>query len=998
MAKKLDDSLFEDVPYEVPEMDDSLFEDVPYSESEETSTIEAMARGAAQGLTFDFADELQAAIESMGKDVGSALGITEPVEGEEPVTFDEQGRPIIPESSGKEYRKRLKEIREQYKKAAEESPVAYYGSDIAAGIVPALFTGGASAATGIGKAVAKGSSKSLLKQGLKAGAIGAGMGAATGAGVSEAEVLDGDISGLAKDVAIGTGTGAVLGAATPALTKAGGMAASKTGGIVKEVLEAVPGVEAVQKGYKAGTKGIKLSQEGIRSAIKEYSEDLHSKMVKKLTKEGMDKKNAIEIADELGVRIDAGESIEAVMKDLSEKGAVNLDDLKDKKALYTVLEDLVNGNDQTIKAIKKLEVKTAKQAARDKYAYGAEAKTTRELEDEIPELLPLTEEKGIIKGLEANMRIPSQNGEATEYAIRNFVEMVDGPIKLRNFDINNLKPSDVEDIIATINKHAGDLTGPAKGPVEKEARRVAAMLRDLSNKALEEFDVSSKNASITNMLRALRKTGIKGKLRGSEEAIKDQIDKIRKKISATGESSEIDKERMFEYLGKVGPEFSESIEQGKFLNELNKLSGMTEGVRTTNIKGLIGTAEGAVAKLSNLAGRAVKTAKPVTKAGSTVANKVMDTSDDVLIATSNRLLSSENKALATMGQQLEYALQQEDPIKNALIWSLSQQPAFRKEVQKDVEEFDDDMMQDLNLQESSEGRSLTPEDNSIIPFRPEQEEGETVGRGPASVEDIDQQFILGQEGFETEGYVPVKGKGSNYTSKSGSGEIAGNSGVTVASGLDLGQRSNLDDLKLSQKIKDKLSPYLGLKKKEAVKKLKELPLVLTEEEAILVKEATEEAYYNKTEDKFNTNPFGKKFDDLPAEVQTALYSLVYNTGTIGPNTLEKASNDNDYSDLIEELKNYYPKDSSADKGFQGERRRAEARYIEDVQKAKDREKKQLGSGAIPGTERSSLDDLMNRLNELRGSQDEQMVAEMEDSAMGGNMNRLQELIDRLKMA
>ena len=72
--------------------------------------------------------------------------------------------------------------------------------------------------------------------------------------------------------------------------------------------------------------------------------------------------------------------------------------------------------------------------------------------------------------------------------------------------------------------------------------------------------------------------------------------------------------------------------------------------------------------------------------------------------------------------------------------------------------------------------------------------------------------------------------------------------------------------------------------------------------------------------------------------------------------------------------------------------------LEDVQKAKDREKKQLGSGAIPGTDRSSLDDLMGRLNELRGSQDEQMVAEMEDSAMAGDMNKLQGLIDRLKMA
>ena len=69
MSKKFDDNLFEDVPYDAPEMDDSLFEDVAYHEPEKMGKIEAGARGAAQGLTFDFADELQAALEAAGKDI-----------------------------------------------------------------------------------------------------------------------------------------------------------------------------------------------------------------------------------------------------------------------------------------------------------------------------------------------------------------------------------------------------------------------------------------------------------------------------------------------------------------------------------------------------------------------------------------------------------------------------------------------------------------------------------------------------------------------------------------------------------------------------------------------------------------------------------------------------------------------------------------------------------------------------------------------------------------
>jgi GH24 family phage-related lysozyme (muramidase) len=842
--------------------------------------------------------------------------------------------------------------------------------------------------------------KAAVKPAIKAAKIGGAMGALTGSGASKADLTEGDVGGFAKDVTIGGISGAGLGAATPVLAKVGGKVAGKAAKGAKEVAELIPGAEAIKLGFKAGTKGIKLSEEGFREAIKDYSEKLHKNIVKKMTKEGLDKKAAIELADEIGVRINAGQPVQEVMDEMVEKGAMGLKDAKEKAAFYNVLDDLVNGNDQTIKAIKKLEAKTAKQVAADKYKFGATAETQKATEDAIEDLTPLPEVDGDILGLHTKMKIPAKEGdEALEYMISNFQEILDSPIKLQEIDLTSLKPSQAEELIQYINSFAGDLTKPAKNITEQNARRVASMVRDESNKVLE--GVGGKNANIANLFRALRKTGIKDKLRGSEEAMKDQIDAIRKKIAATGESAEIDKERMFEYLEKAGPEFSESIGEGKFLNQLSKLSGMTEDARTTNIRGLLGTAEGAVAKIANVTGRGTRPVKPFTDATKNIANKVTNYPEDKLKVASKWLNSKENKALNAMGQQLEYALQQQDgTIRNALIWSLSQQPAFRREVDKAIESQESQYMQDLGIQQSDS----TEPPSSDIPFAlpPEMEEEEgNVSRSPATVDDIDQEFILGQEGFETDGYVPVEGKGSNYTAISGSGKIAGNSGVTIASGLDLGQRDNLDDLNLPEDIKEKLIPYLGLKKEDAVNKLREMPLTLTEEEALLVKEATESSYYNLAESKFNKNKYGKEFTDLPPSVQTALYSLVYNTGTIGPNTLDKASNDNDYSDLLEELRNYYKEGSEADTGFQGQRRRLEADYIEqnlieDIQKQKDRESKQLGSGAQAGTERSSLDDLMRSLNDLRNGQNEKMVAEMEDSAMAGDMNNLQELIDRLR--
>jgi len=983
MAKQ--DDLFAP-PTESELIEDDLFaapteEEMGEGSEDEMGTLEVMARGAGQGLTFDFGDELMGGAEAL-YDIAAT--------DKELKDYEEL------------YKKYRDEQRKKMKQAAEENPVAYYGSDIAAGILPALLTGGAGAAASVGKTAMKQGVKAAGKPALKAAKIGAGMGAVTGAGTSKAEVLDGELGELGKDVVIGGTAGAGLGAATPLLVKAGGAGVRKAGSAAKAVAELIPGTEAMKLGYKAGTKGIKVSEEGIRVAIKEYSEKLHDTIVKKMVKEGLDKKAAIEIADEVGVRINAGEPIKEVMDSMVKEGAVGLKDLKEKTAFYNVLDDLVNGNDQTIKAIKKLEAKTAKQVAADKYKFGAQAETSKATDDALEDLIPIPEAEGTVQGLHTKMKIPAKEGdEALEYIISNFQEIMESPVKLQQMDLSSLKPSQVEQIIKYINSYAGDLTGSSKNIVEQKARIVATMLRDASNEALEGLE--GKNAAISNLFKALRKTGIKGKLKGSEEAINDQIDRIRKKIAASGESSEIDKERLFEYLEKVGPEFSESIDEGKFLSKLTKLGSMTEGVRTTNIKGLVGTAEGAAAKIANIAGGGTRAIQPVTQATKKVANKIMKYPEDKLQVASKWLNSKENKALNAMGQQLEYALQQEDgTIRNALIWSLSQQPAFRREVDKAIESQESQYMQDLGLQQSD----FTEPPSSDIPFAlpPEMEEEEdNVGRSPATVDDIDQEFILGQEGFETDGYVPVEGKGSNYTAISGSGKIAGNSGVTIASGLDLGQRDNLDDLNLPEDIKEKLIPYLGLKKEDAVNKLREMPLTLTEEEALSVKEATESSYYNLAESKFNKNKYGKEFTDLPPSVQTALYSLVYNTGTIGPNTLDKASNDNDYSDLLEELRNYYKEGSEADTGFQGQRRRLEADYIEqnlieDIQKQKDRESKQLGSGAQAGTERSSLDDLMRSLNELRDGENEEMVAEMEDSAMAGDMNNLQELIDRLRMA
>lgn len=134
---------------------------------------------------------------------------------------------------------------------------------------------------------------------------------------------------------------------------------------------------------------------------------------------------------------------------------------------------------------------------------------------------------------------------------------------------------------------------------------------------------------------------------------------------------------------------------------------------------------------------------------------------------------------------------------------------------------------------------------------------------------IDFNFIMEQEGFETEGYVPEA--------------ASSNSGVTIASGFDLGAR-NRNDLKgLPKDIVKTLTPYLGLKGMEAQNFLDNKELVITKDQANIINEfAKKEAVKNlKTKWERATKT---SFDKLPKEKATVLASVAFQYGDLESQT------------------------------------------------------------------------------------------------------------------
>lgn len=131
---------------------------------------ESVVRGAAQGLTFGFADEIAAGLHSIG--------------------------------DKRTYREIRDDIRRQDAAASEANPIAYGVADVLGSLAPAVVTGGASVGARAGTSA------------IRAGVAGAAEGALAGTGYSEADTIEGVLADAAKGAAIGGVTGAVAGKLT----------------------------------------------------------------------------------------------------------------------------------------------------------------------------------------------------------------------------------------------------------------------------------------------------------------------------------------------------------------------------------------------------------------------------------------------------------------------------------------------------------------------------------------------------------------------------------------------------------------------------------------------------------------------------------------------------------------------------------------------------------------------------------------------------------------
>lgn len=149
--------------------------------------------------------------------------------------------------------------------------------------------------------------------------------------------------------------------------------------------------------------------------------------------------------------------------------------------------------------------------------------------------------------------------------------------------------------------------------------------------------------------------------------------------------------------------------------------------------------------------------------------------------------------------------------------------------------------------------------------------------------------FLNRQGVEgprqLRGYIPARPGNfyGNANQRPDAYTVIGVSGVTIATGCDLGQTdvSSLQGYGLPSPIVNQLRPYIGLKKADAIAKLSALPLTLSADTAARLDECVHAGYLQRYVAPAYQKAAGSSFDALPKQAQAVVFSVCFQKGCGG---------------------------------------------------------------------------------------------------------------------
>ena len=592
-------------------------------ESPEISSIESGLRGAAQSASYGTADELTGAGEAALSTVFGSDKLSDLLEN---------------------YRKYRDESRSDYKASEEANPASYLTGEIAGGVGTGLLTGGAGAVANLGKVGLQQGAKELAKMGLK-------QGAAAGFGSSEGDLTKGEIGKVAADTAIGAGLGASLGAALPVVTKGAGKALGAVGDFAMDKAPRV--FKKGKAAYELAEKGFDVVGEKAEKALDTESRQAAKDIISAFRRQS--REGSVDIGKALK-SLPEGADFSKVMTEVEDslsKSNMRVDDyeraLRELKQFKntTVKETVIPGLDTAKQNMTKKMEGIAGEAALlgEQVSFPSTSKSDNFLFTLKKSLLPTGEEtSSVIKeSIPADQIIK----ESTE--------------SFKNMDLqelNNVKMG-IDDLLS------GDsLTNYGKKILQDTRSKLDDTIKSsMSVPNREMFEAG--NAARSSAYDA---GNLIGTLSPKKQFLKDSDIKLQSQLlSPEGSTTQKTVEQALTYGQKITPELKENIKGFPIRKELLK-----------DVKGEGGMFGG----LINPKGVSIRTGEMLGKASSSkivtlpkeFTKKILNSPDDVLRQLSTKLPTE-------LGSTLEKALQDTSK-RDRLLWSLSQQPAFREMVNK----------------------------------------------------------------------------------------------------------------------------------------------------------------------------------------------------------------------------------------------------------------------------------------------------------------------------
>ena len=190
---------------------------------------------------------------------------------------------------------------------------------------------------------------------------------------------------------------------------------------------------------------------------------------------------------------------------------------------------------------------------------------------------------------------------------------------------------------------------------------------------------------------------------------------------------------------------------------------------------------------------------------------------------------------------------------------------------------------------------------------------------------IDVRFVQCHEGFTCCGYVPINSR---------TGQVLGQSGVTIGSGVDLGSKTSasLSAIGVSQNIIDQLEQYFGLRTNGAACAAIELPLFMTCPNAQMLTEAVKNDVVGQVQRRYDRERISATTDSftaLPRGIRTAVADVWFQFGIL-PDEAPRFWGfviRNEWDNAIRELRDFYSASANPPSG-DIRRRNNEADIIE----------------------------------------------------------------------